>query len=373
MEHPIAPKPDTVALKPEIALPNPTWQPVRFDDRPLMAVGIPAFGLSIPFLTRLLRFDDPAFAIGDAAWWASLAWFVGLAFCIWWGNRWLLFKQREHLDWFAQPLRKLVMLVAACSLYTAPLTVAWLAGWYGALGQAPDWPTIRVVALINVICVIFVTHAYETLFLIRERESDALHLAQLERSRSEAELAALKSQIDPHFLFNSLNTLGHLVTHDAARAREFCDHLAETYRYVLGAGRRQRVPLADELDFVRQYTRLLALRFGEPAVVVQLPDPLPLSRTIVPLALQVLLENAVKHNALAADMPLHITLELDGDWLWVRNPRRPRAGHVPSAGVGLANLDERCKLEAGRGLLRDDQRPGEFAVAVPLLGGALSA
>lgn len=352
---------------PDIRWLNPAARGVQFDDRPLMAVGIPGFGLTIPLFSGLLAFGEPGIAPNDVRWWLGMVWFVGLAFCIWWGNRWLLFKQREHLDWFAQPWRKLLMLVAACTLYTAPLTVAWLALWFWASGQPIDHDIVRTVALTNVICVIFVTHAYETVFLIRERESDALHLAQLERNRAQAELAALKAQIDPHFLFNGLNTLGHLVTHDPAHAREFCDCLAEVYRYVLASGRREQVLLRDEMVFVRQYFRLLELRFGSDAVQLDaLPDlALPADGLIVPLALQVLVENAVKHNAVAADMPLRISIRLRPDGLLVHNARRQRQGLAPSAGVGLANLDERCKLVFGRGLeiVSDAQ---QFAVRVPM-------
>lgn len=361
------PKPDAVTPNPDIRWLTPPPRGVRFDDRPLMAVGIPAFGLTIPLFSGLLALDGPGITPDEGRWWVGMAWFVGLAFCVWWGNRWLLFKQREHLDWFAQPVRKLLMLVAACTLYTAPLTVAWLALWYWGSGQALDPAVIRVVALTNVICVIFVTHAYETVFLIRERESDALHLAQLERSRAQAELAALKAQIDPHFLFNGLNTLGHLVTHDPAHAREFCDCLAEVYRYVLASGRREQVLLRDEMGFVRQYFRLLELRFGSDAVQLQAPavDALPADTLIVPLALQVLVENAVKHNAVSAEMPLRVTITPGPDGLHVHNARRPRQGGAASAGVGLANLDERCKLVFGRGLARV-QDDASFAVTVPM-------
>lgn len=365
------------AVSPPAVAPNPPARGVQFDDRPLMAVGIPGFGLTIPLFSGLLALHGSSPTPREAAWWLSMAWFVGLAFCIWWGNRWLLFKQREHLDWFGQPLRKLLLLVAACTLYTAPLTVAWLAGWYTLMGRAIDHDVVRVVALTNVICVIFVTHAYETVFLIRERESDALQLAQLERSRAEAELAALKAQIDPHFLFNGLNTLGHLLTHDARAAREFCDNLAEVYRYVLASGRRTQVPLAEELQFVRQYFRLLELRFG-PAVRLETPalEALPGPALIVPLALQVLVENAVKHNAVSAERPLGVAIEAvagsagEAASLRVRNARQPReGGAMPSAGVGLANLDERCKLVTGRGLVVQ-QDTLQFVVTVPLGGVA---
>jgi hypothetical protein len=171
--------------------------------------------------------------------------FIALAFAIRGGNRRLLFKQREHLDWFSRPVRKLLMLVTANVLYTAPVTLLGLLAWFALAGLPVDRNALQVVTLTNVICVLFVTHAYETLFLIRERESDLMRVERLERLRAQAELGALKAQVDPHFLFNSLDTPGHLMTRDAQRAREFCDLLAEVYRYVLDSRQRDLVPLAD--------------------------------------------------------------------------------------------------------------------------------
>lgn len=353
------------APNPDIAMPKSpaAAEPARFDDRLLMCAGSLAFGLSIPLLTDLYGPLGPA----DRAFWADAAGFVALAFAIWWGNRWLLFRQREHLNWFAQPLRKLMLLVSANVLYTAPLTAAALLAWFALAGLPVDVNAIKLVVATNVICVLFVTHAYETMFLIRERESDMLRVERLERARVQGELAALKAQVDPHFLFNSLNTLGHLIERDAAHAREFCDLLADVYRYVLDSRQRDLVPLAEELAFVRRYHRLLALRFGD---AVRLDVDAAVAATdarIAPLALQTLLENAVKHNEASAAQPLTVELRIAGDRAVVANARRPRRSALPSSGLGLANLDERCRLLTGRGLERADDG-ARFAVAVPLQG-----
>lgn len=340
-------------------------KPPLFDDRPLMLLGIPAFGFSIPWLTGLygtLRMDD-------LRWWWGCAAFVGLAAAIWLGNRWLLFKQRQHLNWFAHPLRKLLMLVTANVLYTAPLTFAVLWSWYQFSGLPLDRNALQVVTLTNVICVLFVTHAYETMFLIRERESDLLQVERLERARTQAELGALKAQVDPHFLFNSLNTLGHLITHDSAAAREFCDILAELYRYVLDSRQRDLVPLQEELSFVRRYQQLLGLRFG-PAVQVQWAEALTQQhRLLPPLALQTLVENAFKHNEASTAQPLLVSVDLQAQQLVVRNARQPRRSALPSAGLGLSNLDERCRLLTGQPLHRVEG-PSFFEVRLPTLPAA---
>ena len=354
--------------------PDPPGPPVvrllpagaRFDDRPLMAFGIPAFGITIPWLTGLYGPLTPA----QPLWWLGQGLFLALAAAVWFGNRWLLFKQRQHWDWFNQPLRKLSMLVTANVLYTAPVTLGLLLAWYALAGLPPDGNVLQTVTLTNVICVLTVTHAYETMFLIRERESDLLRVARLERATAEAQLAGLKAQVDPHFLFNSLNTLGHLIVHEPVRARQFCDTLAEVYRYVLASRERDTVPLAEELHFVRQVHSLLALRFG-PAMQLQLDPALEAAADaarwrIAPLGLQTLLENAVKHNQVGSDAPLAVHVALAGDHVRVSNPRQPRQSALPTSGLGLANLDERCRIVTGRALGRP-ALPGHFVVDVPMV------
>ncbi|MEP7302950.1 MAG: sensor histidine kinase [Caldimonas sp.] len=351
-----------------ISVPNPDDGPLipPLGDGPVMAIGIPAFGIAIPLLTGLYGTLTPA----DPAFWGGLVWFVAMSASIWLGNRWLLLQQRRHLDWFGQPARKLVMLIAANVLYTAPLTLAGIAAWYQLLGRPIDIAALQIVTLTNVICVVFVTHAYETVFLIRERESDRVRVERLERNRVEGELSALTAQIDPHFLFNSLNTLGHVIAHDPVRARDFCDRLAEVYRYVLACRGQQLVMLDDELEFVRNYYRLLALRFGAAiALVVDGADgadaPADPRARLPPLAVQTLLENAVKHNRFDAADPLVMRLTLLGDAVRFGHPTRPRTSTRTGAGLGLANLDERCRLLTGRGLAVD-RAGGRFTVTVPL-------
>lgn len=350
-------------------MPNPdldTPNPVQLDDRLVMAVGSLGFGLAIPWLTGLFGPLGPR----DAVFWIGFVGFIVLAAGIWGGNRWLLFKQREHFDWFQRPLRKLLMLVVANVLYTAPITVLGLLAWYAVAGLPVDGSTLQIVVLTNVICVLFVTHGYETLFLIRERESDLIRVERLERLRTQAELGALKAQVDPHFLFNSLNTLGHLIQTEPARGREFCDALAEVYRYVLDSRQRDLVPLAEELAFLRRYHRLLELRFGAamPLVVDTALESAGGWR-IAPMALQTLLENAVKHNQASASEPLPVSLALSDAAVTVGNDMRPRRTALPSAGVGLANLDERCRLLTGRALVVRGAN-SRFEVQVPLQSAA---
>jgi Histidine kinase len=331
--------------------------PREIDDRFVRAVGIPIFGLGIPRVTGLMA-DVP---VGAPSYWIGTAAFVALAAAIWHGNRWLVFEQRRHWDWFDHPVRKVAMLLAAIVLFSVPLTVATLAAWYAARGLPADVAAIRTVVLMIVICVVFVTHVYETVFLIKERASDRVRVAELERARAEAQLQAFLAQADPHFMFNALHTLAALVETDAPRARAFTEHLADMHRYLLAQLGKSLTEVGDELGFLDDFVELMRLRLGDGLAIEILDAGVDRAARLPPTAIQSLVENAIKHNQL----PLAIEIRLGPDTIAVSHERRPRRSQRPSAGVGLRNLDECCRLATGRGIAID-QRDGRFAVSVPL-------
>jgi sensor histidine kinase YesM len=350
--------------KPEETRPKP--EEVELRDLGIRLAGIPFFGIVIPNLTGLFGPLGPR----EPAYWLGYAWFVLLSGLIWQGNRFFLVQQRRHYDWFRHPWLKVSLLLFANVFWTAPLTVAMLVAWYrfSPLGGV-DWPAVRVVALANVVCVVFITHVYETVYLIQQREDDLVAVARLDRARAEAELLALKSQVDPHFLFNSLAALAHLIPRDPRRAVAFTEGLAETYRYILANRQRDLVPLAEEMRFLEAYGELLRLRFGD-AVRVSGDGLGDIEGFLVPpISLQVLLENAVKHNAFGPRAPLEVRVRREGDRLLVANGRRAKSSARPSPRVGLRNLDERCRRITGRGLeIHSDE--GTFRVSLPLLRAA---
>jgi uncharacterized membrane protein (DUF485 family) len=169
---------------------------------------IPTFGIAIPLVTGMV--DHTAFSSWQIKF--SYLYTIGIAFVVWEGNRYLLFTLRSYFDWLNKPLRKIFALLLAVSFYTIPISALLLTGWYHIFSKGiVNWSVVTTSTLIIMICVIFITHVYETVFLVKQAESDQLKKEQLERARAEAELEALKSQIDPHFIFNSLNTLSHLI------------------------------------------------------------------------------------------------------------------------------------------------------------------
>lgn len=177
----------------------------------------------------------------------------------------------------------------------------------------------------------------------------------------------LKMQINPHFLFNSLNILDYLVLEqETERASAFIHKLADCYRYMLQNEDEHLVSLRDELTFARKYSELLQERFANGFLVrYEIPEEL-LARHIIPCALQLLIENATKHNAVSPERPLTITISAEGDMLRVTNPLQPRISKQPSTGKGLKNIRQQY-LDLAEQEIRVEQTDTDFIVELPLL------
>jgi len=192
-------------------------------------------------------------------------------------------------------------------------------------------------------------------------EAEALRAVALK-----AELEALKAQVNPHFLFNSLNAVYGLIDEDPRRARGLVLELSDVFRYVLSHGNRDLVPLAQELEFLDAFEALLAARHGDGLRIERATGGGEQQVALPPMTLQLLVENAVKHNRIEPGDGLVVRIERDGDTLEVSNPLKPRRGATAGAGTGLRNIDQRYRLLHLRGVdvRRDADR---FLVRVPLL------
>ncbi|MDE6445593.1 MAG: histidine kinase [Alistipes sp.] len=187
------------------------------------------------------------------------------------------------------------------------------------------------------------------------------------KHRAQFHYERLKQQINPHFLFNSLNILDYLVQeHETQRASAFIHKLADTYRYMLRKEEEQLVPLAEEVEFARKYIDLLQERFTVGFHVdIRIP-PEAMRRHVVPCSLQLLIENATKHNVVSPEQPLHIVIEAAGDRLTVSNNLQLRMNVPASTGVGLRNIRQQYLDLAGRSIVVEQGDAG-FRVQLPLL------
>jgi len=190
---------------------------------------------------------------------------------------------------------------------------------------------------------------------------------QLEKQQLLNEIALLKIQVNPHFLFNSLSILSSLVRVNPDLAEQFIDQLSRSYRYILEQKEQSLVSLRTELEFIQSYVFLLKIRFENKFDLdIQLDDAVLDRFTIPPLTLQLLIENAVKHNRMSAAEPLRIVVSVVDDMLVVHNRLQPRPSPAESTGIGLQNIQNRYALLTDKPV-RAGEENGEFVVKLPLL------
>lgn len=356
-------KPEKLLIKSPISL---TKQGKRetLNDIGYRLVLIPFFGIAIPLVVNLVDHDQ------FSNWQVKLSYLytIGVAFVVWQGNLYLYYTLRGYFDWYKKPFRKALALIATVPLFTLPVCVLLLAGWYQLFtdGQV-NWNKVWTATGIILISVYFIVYTYETVFLIRDTAREMINNEQLQRSKAEAELQALKSQIDPHFMFNSLNTLSHLIASDAVKAKSFNDSLAEVYRYILFNKDRNLVMLADELAFAKDYFELLHLRFGKAVKMInEIPAEWEQAYLVLPISLQLLFENAMKHNECSIHKPLSIHLFVQEGFVVVENNKMPKKQQKESLQIGLQNLRNRCAMATGREIELVDGE-NSFTVRVPVL------
>ncbi|MCL7763477.1 2TM domain-containing protein [Polaribacter sp. Z014] len=181
-----------------------------------------------------------------------------------------------------------------------------------------------------------------------------------------AKFESLKNQLDPHFLFNSLNVLTSLIGENPAQAEKFTTKLSKVYRYVLEQRNKDLVPIEEELKFAKTYMQLLEMRF-EDAVKFNIPDSISNNDLkIVPLSLQLLLENAVKHNVVSSSKPLAISIYEEDTYLIIENNVNPKEAIGKSTKVGLQNIADRYGLITHKGVKIENNNK-TFKVSLPLL------
>lgn len=225
---------------------------------------------------------------------------------------------------------------------------------------------LRLSLAVSAVLSLFFYYFVEREHVRKNLEQEVIRVAQLQQETFQAQLEALKNQVDPHFLFNSLNVLGSLIHLDADRAVQFLGQLAEVYRALLDSGAQPLVPLRRELALVRAYAQLMETRFGEALRVEWDIAPAWEQGLVPPTAVQMLLENAIKHNGSTTRKPLRIKVSTTDGLLVVENNRQPRTDVVTSTHTGLQNIQRRYQHLTDRPV-EIVPTPESFVVRLPLL------
>lgn len=219
----------------------------------------------------------------------------------------------------------------------------------------------------QVVIILMIMAVHESIFAFDQWQQIVTETERLKKAQLQSQFESLKQQINPHFLFNSLNTLSALIEESPETASRFLDEMSQVYRYLLRANEEALTQLRTELAFVRSYVYLLQIRHGQGFALHEQVDAKWLDHRIAPLTLQLLVENAVKHNVILPEQQLTITITVcDDGLLLVQNNLQRRAVPVVSDRVGLSNIVARYRLLGERQVqVIDDD--AYFKIFIPLL------
>lgn len=208
---------------------------------------------------------------------------------------------------------------------------------------------------------------YEAIYYYIRLKKSIVEEEQMKQIMIQAQLDTLRNQAQPHFLFNSLNTLRDIIDEEAKEeAKEFVDNLSDVYRFILESGSTNLIPLKEELKFAKAYIHIQSERFGDNLKVNwNIPED-KLLLQIVPMSLQLLLENAIKHNVVSRAKPLLINVAIVDHTLVVSNKIQAKSTKVPSTKIGLKNIEKRYALISNETITIHNNGT-DFTVSLPLL------
>ncbi len=333
-----------------------------FDDRWLLIGGIPVAGL----LMSMLLFTDfyiqkqweylvvcvPITLVYTGVFWVSLRWAYHII-----RNRY-----PESKDLFKRMLWTFGAFLIIFTLVNTILDRVF--SW--AMPLHPHSTKLYIEFIGSLILSALTITIYEAVAFAHGLHKVEAEKVELQRHFVQSQLEGLRNQVNPHFLFNSLNTLIYLIPEDASRAVSFVQKLSKVYRYVLESRAAAVIPLRDEIEYLNAYIYLLRERFGENLQVNIAELNGQSNSTIVPLTLQILFENAIKHNVISAEKPLKIEVFPENGHLTVRNNLQLKNQVMDSTGVGLENIRARYRMltqqEIGVAITAD-----YFTVSLPVI------
>lgn len=341
-----------------------TEKTLHIYDRPFRWLGIPAVGILVYFIS--------GFASATPAWSAvsflNYCYFTLISLLIWTGNAYTSYMVRHHL----MRLKQLYLRIPARMVITAVVSLALA---YLLLHTWNHWPMhdsfsesrLTISEVIIMAISLQISSIYEIVYLNKERASDLVHIERTEKLKVQAQLDALKSQIDPHFIFNSLNTLSYLISEDRDSAKLFNDTLAKVYRYILLNKEKDLVLLKEEVEFASNYFYLLKIRYQAGLNMIIKMENIQVDDFLIPpLSLQALIENAIKHNHFSEKNPLDIRVLITAQNIQVSNKKQLKKFDIHSSRIGLSNLGDRYLLIVQKRVLIEET-PELFTVILPTL------
>lgn len=295
-------------------------------------------------------------------------WAFSISITQWTGIQWLHGMVDRHISWIEAPVKKTFVQIAVFLVYsiTAFVLIQFF-NFYVWRGISPDqsWGSIVQSIPYTLLVSFLISLIFTAVGFFHAWRRSFIQAEKLKAEMLAYKYESLRNQINPHFLFNSLNVLSDLVYDDQALAVRFIRQMSDLFRYVLDSRDKELVPLKDELEFIRSYTFMLKTRFEE-KLKIEIDVEASADDYIVPMSLQLLIENAVKHNEVSEAFPLWISIRKNDDSLEVKNNMQPKSVGDDSKKTGLKNITQQFAFfsEKPIKIISTDEY---YAVRVPIL------
>jgi sensor histidine kinase YesM len=287
---------------------------------------------------------------------------------LWKGNEYIYIITDRYVSWFKTPMKRMFIGLGLMVVYSSIAVTGLTLFFYVLIFKqelneefiASVRESVFYSIIFSTIIMLFFTARG---FLLAWRQT-AINVEKIKREHISSQYEALKNQVNPHFLFNSLNALSSLVYDSPEKAVEFINRLSDVYRYVLDSKDKEVVSIEEELSFVNAYSFLLKARFEENIVIhIDVDHP---AGFIPPMSIQMLLENAVKHNEISDAHPMNIYISEKEEYIFVRNNLKLNEHQADISGIGLDNIKSRYSVLTDR-TVQIERSENEFIVGLPIL------
>ncbi|TDX02015.1 sensor histidine kinase [Dinghuibacter silviterrae] len=345
------------------------WQhpKIGFDDRLVTVLGVIVMAFLIPIVFLGMGFRQAPYYTWECFWMSLVC-----TAMIWVGVRYIMIWSRLRYPGFEQTRRRLWVQAGLMLVFTLTVNnlldvvLDWICHRFfpGDIQPGVDYNTRSNFAAL--FCTLAAVAIYESIYFMAELRKSIEAQEGLKRESLQAQLSALKTQVNPHFLFNNLNTLCAIIPEEPEQAVAFVQQLSRVYRHILEVKDEPSILLSKELDVLKAYAFLLKTRFGGNLdISIQVREE-KLGERVVPLSLQILMENAIKHNIVSAAKPLHIRVFSEEGRLVVSNTLQKKQQVSESTGIGLANIRNRYRLLSDQEV-EVHEEPAQFTVYIPLI------
>lgn len=340
-------------------------QYLGFNDVWFSIIGILILSLSTDYIFNN-SFGNYSLGLAFYSWSASLI----VTICDWLIIRRILILLRKKYPDFRDDVRRIVIffLAIVITIFVVDYVGGHLIEYvYRLLGKNANYTTQFKVFLPVTLLTIMIMAIYEAMYYYVRLKTSIRAEEQAKQVMIQAQLDTLRNQAQPHFLFNSLNTLRDIIDQDSKEdAKGFVDNLSDVYRFIIESGNSNLISLEKELKFAKAYIHIQSERFGDNLKLNwNIPED-KLLVMIIPMSLQLLLENAIKHNIVSKAKPLLITVVIKADTLVVSNKIQAKSTQTPSTKIGLKNIEKRYQLISNKKPIVNED--GEyFTVSLPLL------